>query len=40
MGVQEETGPDGRVKKYKEWLVVKGYSKVKGIDYGEIFSPV
>ena len=37
---KKKVGPDGRVEKYKEWLVVKGYSKVKGIDYGEIFSPV
>ena len=37
---KKKVGPDGSVEKYKAWLVVKGYSKVKGIDYGEIFSPV
>jgi hypothetical protein len=30
----------GKVEKYKAWLVAKGYSKVEGIDFGEIFSPV
>jgi hypothetical protein len=28
------------VEKYKAWLVVKGYSQVEGIDFGEIFSLV
>jgi hypothetical protein len=28
------------VEKYKVWLVAKGYSQVKGIDFGEIFSAV
>jgi hypothetical protein len=28
------------VEKYKARLVKKGYSQVKGIDFGEIFSPV
>ena len=30
----------GKVKKYKAWLVEKGYSRVEGIDFGDIFSPV
>jgi hypothetical protein len=30
----------GKVEKYKAWLVEKGYSHVEGIDFGEIFSPV
>jgi hypothetical protein len=28
------------VEKYKSWLVAKGYSRVEGIDFGEIFSPI
>jgi hypothetical protein len=28
------------VEKYKAWLIVNGYSRVEGIDFGEIFSPV
>jgi hypothetical protein len=30
----------GKVEKYKARLVAKGYSKVEGIDFGEIFSLV
>jgi hypothetical protein len=30
----------GKVEKYKAQLVAKVYSKVEGIDFGEIFSPV
>jgi hypothetical protein len=31
---------EGKVEKYKAWLVEKGYSQVEGIDFGEIFSLV
>jgi hypothetical protein len=31
---------EGKVEKYKSWLVAKGYSQVEGIEFGEIFSPV
>jgi hypothetical protein len=30
----------GKVEKYKAWLVPKGYSRVEGIDFGDIFSHV
>ena len=29
---------EGKVEKYKSWLVAKGYSQVEGIDFHEIFS--
>jgi hypothetical protein len=31
---------EGKVEKYKDRLVAKGYSQVEGIDFGEISSPV
>jgi hypothetical protein len=31
---------EGKVEKYKDHLVEKGYSQVEGIDFGEIFSHV
>jgi hypothetical protein len=30
----------GQVEKFKARLVAKGYSKVEGVNFGEIFSPV
>ena len=30
----------GKVQKYNAWLVAKGYSKVEGIDSGDIFYHV
>jgi hypothetical protein len=30
----------GQVQKFKDRLVVKGYSQVEGVDFGDIFSPV
>eukprot|EP00253_Pinus_taeda_P005315 PITA_05315 len=35
-----KTFAEGKVEKYKAWLVAKGYSQVLGIDFGDIFSPV
>ena len=31
---------EGKVEKYKDWLISKCDSQVEGIDFGEIFSPV
>ena len=31
---------EGKVEKYKAWLVAKGYSQVPGIYFGDIFSLV
>eukprot|EP00253_Pinus_taeda_P020722 PITA_20722 len=37
---KKKTNAEGKVEKYKDWLVEKGYSQVPGIDFGDIFSPV
>eukprot|EP00253_Pinus_taeda_P028829 PITA_28829 len=37
---KKKTNVEGKVEKYKAWLVEKGYSQVPGIDFGDIFSPV
>jgi hypothetical protein len=31
---------EGKVEKYKAWLVAKGYSQVEEIYFGELFSPI
>ena len=31
---------EGKVEKYKDQLLEKGYSQVSGIDFGDIFSLV
>ena len=31
---------EGKVEKYKAWLVAKGYSQVLEIEFGAIFSPI
>lgn len=35
-----KTDQDGKVVRYKARLVIKGYKQKKGIDYGEVYSPV
>eukprot|EP00253_Pinus_taeda_P023158 PITA_23158 len=37
---KKKTNAEGKVDKYKDRLVAKGYSQVSGIDFGDIFSPV
>eukprot|EP00253_Pinus_taeda_P029140 PITA_29140 len=37
---KEKTNAEGKVEKYKSWLVAKDYSQVSGIDFGDIFSPI
>ena len=37
---KKKTNAEGKVEKYKAWLIAKGYSQVSGIDFGDIFSPV
>jgi hypothetical protein len=37
---KKKLNAEGKVEKYKDRLVAKGYSQVEGIDFGEIFSPV
>ena len=35
-----KTNATCHVEKFKARLVAKGYSQVKGVDFGEIFSPI
>ena len=37
---KKKLNAEGKVDKYKSCLVAKAYSKVEGIDFGEIFSPI
>ena len=34
---KKKTNAEGKVEKYKAWLVLKGYTQVSGIDFGDIF---
>src|ERR1700686_893045 len=36
---KKKKNAEGKVEKYKAWLVEKGYSQVPRIDFGDIFSP-
>ena len=37
---KEKLNVEGKAKKFKAWLVEKGYSEVEGIDFCDIFSLV
>lgn len=37
---KNKVNAEGKLDKYKAWLVEKGYSQVSGIDFGNIFSHV
>ena len=37
---KKKTNVEGKVEKYKAWLLAKGYSQVPWIDFGDIFSLV
>eukprot|EP00253_Pinus_taeda_P024438 PITA_24438 len=37
---KKKTNAEGKVEKYKARFIVKGYSQVSGIDFGDIFSHV
>jgi hypothetical protein len=39
-GVFKKLNAKGKMEKYKAHLVEKGYSRLEGIDFGEIFSLV
>ncbi len=38
--LQKKHHADGKVTKYKAWLIAQGFSQCEGIDYSETFTPV
>ena len=38
--LKRNTNVGGHIEKYKAWLLAKGYSQVKGVNFGDIFSPI
>jgi len=37
---KKKINTEGKVEKYRAWLVEKSYSQVPRIDFGDTFSPV